>query len=95
MNVRLLALAGAVAGIVFGGTASAQTLPVNPAAHLYVRGDNGSDQSLRVARRRLETLIDQMQRDRRDYDGHRVKAVEDLQMARGEIDAALQYDNHH
>ncbi len=94
MNVRLLTLIGALAGICFGSAVSAQTIPANGPAPSYVRGGNGSDRNLVVVRRRLEALIDQMQRDRHDYDGHRVKAIDDLQLARAEIDAALRYDNH-
>jgi hypothetical protein len=95
MNFRLLALVGALAGVAFGSAASAQTIAQNvghpPAMHL--RNGANSDRNLRQVRRRLEGMIDQLQRDQRDYDGHRVKAIADLQQARAEIDAALQYDN--
>jgi hypothetical protein len=99
MNVRLLALVGALAGVAFGSAASAQTIAQNvahpPAMHL--RNDGASDRNLRAVRRRLESLIDQLQRDQHDYDGHRVKAIADLQQARGEIEAALRADasDHH
>lgn len=95
MHLRLIALGAALAGTAVGSVAAAQSLPLNAPAALHLRSDRGSDASLRTSRRRLETIIDQLQRDRRDYDGHRVKAIEDLQMARGEIDAALRWDNQH
>lgn len=95
MHLRLIAAAAALAGTAVGSAAAAQTLPINPPPAMHVRSDRGSDANLRASRRRLEVVIDQLQRDRHDYDGHRVKAIEDLQMARGEIDAALQWDNHH
>ena len=90
MNVRLLALAGAVAGIAFGGAASAQTWSNPPA--MYAQADHHSDQNLRVVRGRIDNLIDQLQRDQHDYSGHRVQAIADLQAARAQLDAALRAD---
>ncbi|MBV9438473.1 MAG: hypothetical protein JOZ24_00625 [Candidatus Eremiobacteraeota bacterium] len=93
MNVRLLATAGALAGILAGSQVSAQPVPVNvPGARMHLRGDRSSDRNLLQVRRRLEALIDQLQRDQHDYAGHRVKAIDDLQMARNEIEAALRAD---
>jgi hypothetical protein len=46
-------------------------------------------------RRRLETLIDQLQRDEHDYGGHRVAAIDAMQQARGQLDEALEYDRAH
>ena len=91
MNIRLLVLAGAVAGTLAGGVASAQQIVPNSAA---VRGDRGSDRNLRVEIRRLEGVIDMLQNDRHDYNGHRVRAIEDLQRARTELAAGLKYDNN-
>jgi len=93
MNVRILALAGALAGVTFASAVSAQSLP--PQSLVPVRGDRGSDRNLRGVRHRLESLIDQMQHDQRDYGGHRLKAIADLQAARAEIDAGLSNDNSH
>ena len=93
MYLRLIALAAALAGTAAGSVAAAQNLPLDAHPAMQQRSEGGSDANLRGTRRRLETVIDQLQRDRRDYDGHRVKAIQDLQMARGELDAALQYDS--
>jgi len=57
-----------------------------------MRGARGSDRNLRNVRRRLEGIIDALQRDQHDYSGHRVAAIRDLTQARQEIEAALQAD---
>lgn len=76
------------AGAAFTASASAQT------PGYALRGDRASDRSLRGVDSRLEQLIDQLSRDDRDYDGHRVAAISDMQQARAQLDAALRYDNH-
>lgn len=70
------------AGAVF--TASAQA-----------RSEWGSGRNLVAVRHDLEGLIDQLQRDNRDYGGHRIAAVNELQEARGQLTDALQYDRSH
>ena len=98
MNVRMLSLAGALAGtLAGGGIAVAQTTAAPPplVAQAMMRGDRASDRNLRQVRRRLEGLIDQLQRDQHDYSGHRVAAIRDLTQARQEIDAALAADRGH
>ena len=47
----------------------------------------GSDQNLRNEIRRLEQVIDMLQRDQHDYGGHRVQAIQDLQQAREQLEA--------
>ncbi len=54
-----------------------------------------SDNSLRWARAHVERDIDMLQRDNRDYDGHRVKAIEAFQDSRNQITVALTYDKYH
>jgi hypothetical protein len=54
-----------------------------------------SDASLRWARTRVERDFDMLQRDNHDYDGHRVKAIADLQGARYQILLGLGYDANH
>ena len=54
-----------------------------------------SDANLRWARARVERDIDMLQRDSRDYDGHRVRAINDLQSARYQILLGLGYDAGH
>lgn len=99
MNIRALVLTGALAGIVTGSSvvADAQTYPVTgpitqPAIGQHLRGERSGGRSLSSVRRRLERAIDNLQRDPRDYGGHRVAALNLMQQARGELDAALRYD---
>jgi Spy/CpxP family protein refolding chaperone len=99
MNIRTLIAAGMLVG-----TTTAAALPMhaamaaqNPSPTMVaqaapIRGDRASDRNLWSVRRRLEAMIDQLQRDRRDYGGHRVAALRDLQNARNEILQAEQYD---
>lgn len=54
-----------------------------------------SDASLRYSRARTERDIDMLQRDQHDYNGHRAKAITELQEARGQILIALRYDSRH
>ena len=94
MNVRLLALSAALGSVLLGTAASAQQQPL-PQAPMYQRGGQGSDRNLRNERRRLEVVIDALQRDRHDYGGHREQAVDLLQRARQQLDEALEYDRTH
>ena len=54
-----------------------------------------SDANLRWARARVERDIDMLQRDNRDYDGHRERAIDDLQATRRQLLLALGYDANH
>ncbi|HTD32873.1 MAG TPA: hypothetical protein VK665_04365 [Candidatus Elarobacter sp.] len=93
MNVRLIVLTAALGSVALGTAASAQQ-PVGPNA-MHLRSDRGSDRNIAVERRRLEQVIDMLQRDRRDYGGHREQAVDLLQRARQQLDEALEYDRSH
>jgi hypothetical protein len=95
MNLRLLALAAAVGATALGIPASAQQLPVNAFAVQHSRGDRASDRNIRQEMRRLEQVIDGLQRDRHDYGGHREQAVDLLQRARQQLEDALEYDRTH
>jgi hypothetical protein len=96
MNVRLVVLSAALAATALGTVASAQQqFPANPAYNNQLRGGRGSDRNLRTEIRRLEQVIDMLQRDQRDYGGHRVQAIQDLQQARQQLEDALEYDNTH
>jgi len=59
------------------------------------RGEVGSARNIQFVRQRLEALIDQLQNDRRDYGGYRVRAIAALQQARADLDQALQWDAMH
>ncbi len=76
------------AGAVFTSTAHAQSAPA-------LRGEYGSARNIMRAKTRLEAIIDQLQRDQRDYGGHRVAAIADMQQARGQLQAAIDYDATH
>ena len=95
MKVRLVLLATALAGTALGSVASAQQQQPLTVALMYQRGGQGSDRNLRVEIRRLEQVIDMLQRDRHDYGGHREQAVDLLQRARAQLDEALEYDKTH
>lgn len=83
-----LATAGGIAATLAASTvALAQTPPT--------RGEVGSARNLQFVRQRLEVLIDQLQYDRRDYGGYRVRAIAALQQARADLDQALQWDATH
>ncbi len=86
LGAAVLSLATFGAGAAW--TASAQARPAIP----LVRGDERGDRNLRVDRQRLETIIDQLQRDPRDYGGHREQAVDLLAQARAQIDAGLAFE---
>jgi hypothetical protein len=97
MNVRLLVLSAAVAGTALTTVASAQLQQPQPYAvsGQHVRGNRGSDQNIRREYRKLEQVIDGLQRDQRDYGGHRVQAIQSLTQARQQLDEALEYDRTH
>lgn len=84
----LLSLSMFGAGAAFTASAHAQTIA-------GARGERGSARNLLYVRRRLEALIDQLQRDRHDYGGHRVDAVSAMQQARAQLDEAIEYDRAH
>jgi hypothetical protein len=68
--------------------------PNNPCPN-RLRGERGSARNLLEVRRHLEIAIDQAQRDQRDYGGHRVQAINDMQQARQQIEEAIQWDATH
>ena len=97
MNVRLIVLSAALAGTALTTVASAQIQQPQPYAvsGQHVRGNRGSDQNIRREYRKLEQVIDGLQRDQRDYGGHRQQAIDALQQARRQLDEALEYDRTH
>ena len=86
LGAALLSLSTFGAGAAW--TASAQARPAIP----LVRPDERGDRNLLAVRSRLETLIDQLQRDPRDYGGHREQAVDLLSQARAQLDAGVAYE---
>jgi hypothetical protein len=60
-----------------------------------LRTERGSRLNIRHVRQRLETLIDELQRDQRDYGGHRIDAINLMQQARAQLIQAEQWDAAH
>ena len=91
MNLRPLGVALALAALLGSGVAATPVAAqIQPAPVL--RSERGSARNLIHVRRRLEALIDQMQRDQHDYGGYRVQAIQALQQARQDIMQAIQSD---
>jgi len=88
-------VAALLSSLSFASLAGAQPVPVATTVPVHVRGERGSARNLLAVRRRLEALIDQMQHDQRDYNGNREKAIDALQSARGDIQAAIDWDATH
>lgn len=81
-------------GAIFTSSANAQTVALTN-AQLMQRGEQGSARNLLRVKTRLEGLIDQLNNDRHDYDGHRVAAIADMQQARAQLEAAINWDATH
>lgn len=92
IGAAALSTAMFASGAVFTSTANAQNMPAHMAA---LRGERGSARNIIVVKRRLESLIDQLQRDQHDYNGYREKAIDHLQAARADLQAALNVDATH
>jgi inosine/xanthosine triphosphate pyrophosphatase family protein len=89
------ALAAALLAISMFGAGAAYTARAQAQTIAAVRGERGSGHNLMLVRRRLEKLIDELQRDQRDYGGHRIAAIDAMQQARAQLDEALEYDRAH
>ena len=63
-------------------------------AHGGAGGGVGSDDNLRYSRLYLERAVDMLSHDDRDYAGHRVAAMSDIQSAQSDLAAALAADNN-
>ncbi|HXP95052.1 MAG TPA: hypothetical protein VN905_16375 [Candidatus Binatia bacterium] len=88
MNIKALittAIISATVGAMGAGVASAQV----------DRGQYGSNRNMWYVDGRVKDLIVQLNHDDRDYGGHRVNAINDLQAARNEIAAAEQFARQH
>jgi|GEM_PF-941425 len=109
MNIKALLVTGALATTLIAGVASAQTvtLPNGTTVNGPIgrnsstmnarnrRGEHGSFRNIRFVRTRLERLIDELQRDRRDYGGHREQAIDLMSKARQQLLEAEAYDGTH
>jgi hypothetical protein len=91
----LLSVSTFAAGAVYTSGAHAQNTPATSASPTWERGEYSSNYNIRQVRQRLEGMIDQLQHDQRDYNGHRIFAIQYLQKARTQLDQAIQWDNAH
>jgi hypothetical protein len=78
---------------IFAATTAGLIICFAGAANAFERGPQWSDDNLRHIRTNLEWIVDSLQNDRRDYNGHRVAAIGDSQQAREAITDAIAYDN--
>ena len=96
-----LLVAGSIAGVASAQTTSQPNTSVQVAQAYYtpppagLRGERGSARNIYQIRIRLEHLIDELQRDQRDFGGHRVQAIELMQQARQQLLLAEQWDLQH
>ncbi|MBC5816612.1 MAG: hypothetical protein GIW97_08735 [Candidatus Eremiobacteraeota bacterium] len=108
MNIKALLATGILATTLVAGAASAQTVtlpngttvngPIGQNASSNMRnrrGERGSNKNIHQVRARLERLIDELQRDRRDYGGHREQALDLMNQARNQLLQAEAYDRAH
>ena len=103
----LAAAVGAATAVIATGLAAAAAPPVPvpptmaprpypaPSGYHNLRNQQHSDRNIARTRKHLEHVIDELQQDQRDYDGHREKALDLLQRARTELLAAEEYDRAH
>jgi len=89
---RQVWIALAAAGLMGAGTIAAANAAPIFVANVYGTPPGASDANMRWAAARSERDIDQLQNDQHDYDGHRVRAIQDLQAARDQIGLGLAYD---
>ncbi|MDQ2664271.1 MAG: hypothetical protein M3Y18_09635 [Candidatus Eremiobacteraeota bacterium] len=100
MNAKLLLGTGTLAvAIVAGsvGAAPAQSFPNQNTTTMgnRLRGERGSARNLLVERHKIESIIDALQRDRRDYGGHREQTIDLLTQSRAQLGAAIDFERTH
>jgi hypothetical protein len=85
---HFLATAAGV-GAALAGVSAALAVPVTTPTmaprHPWTRGEAHSNRNIRMVRKHLEHVIDELQHDQHDYGGHRVKALDLLNQARQEL----------
>jgi hypothetical protein len=95
---RFAALLGAAVlavGMYFAGAVTTSAANADWSNVVAARGEYGSARNIISAKKRLEVVIDQLNRDQRDYGGHRAAAVNLLQQGRAQLQAAIDYDSTH
>lgn len=98
MIVRSLRVAGSLAialGFFAAGTAASHPAMAQQSQmdRPDLRGERGSRRDIRSTEKHLERLIANLQRDQRDYGGHRANAVSLMQQADQQLLAAIATDN--
>ena len=92
---EFLVTAAGVAATLAASTAALAQTTTTPPTQQKPRGEVGSAKNMKKVRYMLERAIDELQHDRHDYGGYRVKAIAALQQARADIEQALQWDATH
>ena len=59
------------------------------------RGQGNSNYNIGKETKRLSKIIGSLQRDERDYGGHRARAIEMLRQAQAELQQAVDWDRSH
>lgn len=99
MNPRILtgtALALALAaGTIAAAGAQTTVAPGAPMPMASGRTQGQSNGSIAKAANRVGMMISALQKDDKDYGGHRVTAISDLTNAQNELNAAAQYADSH
>lgn len=98
MNIKTVVSAAAcLSTIALSGPTFAQMTapPVQNVQGPAMRGQHASNRNIRAEHHRLLRIIETLERDQRDYGGHRAKALVFLHQARTELELALQYDKSH
>lgn len=85
LGAAALSLGFFTAGAALTHPASAQTQPA-------IRGERGSRHDIRSDEHRLARMIARLERDQRDYGGHRVNAIALLRQADQQLQQAIAVD---
>ena len=87
-----VAAASVALGAPIATSTSAPGSTATMAPRPWKRNGTGSNRNIRMIRKHLEHVIDELQHDQHDYAGHRIKALDLLEQARQELLAAEQSD---
>lgn len=95
--MKMMTTAATIAAVLVSAGA-AMAAPVVPSTNPNVpstahNGQHTSDQGLKVARRHIVRAIQSLQNDTNDYGGHRVNAIDDLNVARQDLEQAMNGGN--
>lgn len=67
----------------------------SPSPSPQMRGQMGSNQNIAQIEQRLNHIMNQLAHDKRDYGGHKAKAIKLLQQAQEQLSKAEQYAGAH